>query len=83
MGLRLETTIAAADRDVWHSLDPRLYRCKFAHRAFPAAPLEMAPLAPVDLAGMAQPQHVLGVIAPVVMARAGLAYHEGLEALPA
>lgn len=52
MGLRLETTTAAADRDVWHSLDPRLYRCKFAHRAFPAAPLEMAPLAPIVFGGM-------------------------------
>ncbi|MNR06779.1 hypothetical protein D3C85_1228680 [compost metagenome] len=37
----------------------------------------------VDLAGMAQADHVLGEVAPVVPAHAGLAHHEGLEAFTA
>jgi hypothetical protein len=40
-------------------------------------------LAAVDLAGVAQPNQVLGELAPVVLAHAGLAHHEGLEALAA
>ena len=35
----------------------------------------------VDLAGMAQPQQVLGEVAPVFTAHAGLAHHEGLKPL--
>lgn len=35
----------------------------------------------VDLAGMAQSDQVLGVVAPVVLPHAGLADHEGLEVL--
>ena len=37
----------------------------------------------VDLAGMAQPNHVLGVVAAVVGTHAGLAHHERLEAFAA
>lgn len=33
----------------------------------------------VDLAGMVQPDHVLGVVAPVFVAGAGLRHHEGLK----
>lgn len=33
----------------------------------------------VDLAGMAQPDHVLGVVAPVFVTGAGLRHHEGLK----
>src|SRR3546814_3826759 len=33
----------------------------------------------IDLAGMAQPDHVLGVVAPVFVAGAGLRHHEGLK----
>ena len=33
----------------------------------------------VDLAGMAQAQHVFGVVAAVVMAHAGLRCHEGFK----
>ncbi|MNF95108.1 hypothetical protein D3C84_778460 [compost metagenome] len=36
-----------------------------------------------DLAGVAQADHVLGEVAPVVPAHAGLAHHEGLEAFTA
>lgn len=32
---------------------------------------------------MAQPDHVLGVVAPVVLPHAGLAHHEKLEAFAA
>ncbi|MFO1489879.1 MAG: hypothetical protein U1F77_00070 [Kiritimatiellia bacterium] len=52
MGLRLETPGAANDRDPWLSLDPKLYRSKFAHRAHPVSPLEMPPLVPVVFGGM-------------------------------
>ncbi|MCY1430208.1 hypothetical protein D9M71_461500 [compost metagenome] len=37
----------------------------------------------VDLAGVAQPDHVLGEVAPVIPAHTGLAHHEGLEAFAA
>src|SRR3546814_9941214 len=37
----------------------------------------------VDLAGVAQPNHVFGVVAAVVVAHAGLAHHDRLEAFPA
>lgn len=40
-------------------------------------------LAAVDLADVAQPDHVLGVVAAVVVAHAGLRHHERLEAFPA
>ena len=40
-------------------------------------------LAAVDLAGVAQPDHVLRVVAAVVVAHAGLRHHERLEAFPA
>ena len=36
-------------------------------------------LAAVDLAGVAQPDHVLGVVAAVFVAGAGLRHHEGLK----
>ncbi|MNV82704.1 hypothetical protein D3C71_1764550 [compost metagenome] len=39
-------------------------------------------LAAIDLARMAQPDHVLGEVAPPFLPHAGLAHHEGLEALP-
>lgn len=35
----------------------------------------------VDLVGVAQAQHVFGVLAPAFVAHAGLAHHEGLETL--
>ncbi|MNW14819.1 hypothetical protein D3C71_2131590 [compost metagenome] len=37
--------------------------------------------AAVDLAGVAKAQHVLGVLAAILMSHAGLAHHEGFEAL--
>ena len=36
----------------------------------------------VNLADVAQADHVLGEVAPVVSAHSGLAHHEGLEASP-
>lgn len=40
-------------------------------------------LAPVDLAGVAQANHVLGVVTAVVVAHAGQRHYERLEAFPA
>ena len=41
---------------------------------------DLAGLGAVDLARMAKAQHVLGVVAAVLLAHAGLAHHERLEA---
>jgi hypothetical protein len=44
---------------------------------------DFAGLAAVDLAGVAQADHVLGVVAAVVPPHAGLRHHEKREALAA